>query len=436
MRYTLICSFVVAACSSPGLAQEPVVTEEPVWELAVGFHEHIFGSFIVGTATVKVDDCEDDEDWLGDSNGQIGIAISAPADHTPIKLKIECGEVMEPAEWEGELPKGGQVYSVRPKVAYRFEALLKNRQQIPVNVKATLQIGKKQWKKLKVATLRSINDCPMAVTGGVGEPLQDAAVLRWMYAAYVNEDHPWIDQLLKDALGTGIVKNFIGYQGKSDDSVLDQVFSIWKVLQQRNVTYSSISVVSAIDERVPSQHVRFLDESITYEQANCIDGTVVFASALRKIGLDPFLVVVPGHAYLAFNLDKEGTHMSGLETTLLGEVSKSRWDAATTLDKLVIGWKPFDEASKASFVKALQVGTKNLEQHAAKLRDAKEPLYEMVDVGGARKAGVKPLPYLGKEKLEGVKTKPARNDAKLRDLLMPEGLETGTKPESSPTSRP
>jgi hypothetical protein len=45
-----------------------------------------------------------------------------------------------------------------------------------------------------------------------------------------------------------------------------------------------------------------------------VDGTVLLAAILRKIGLRPCLVHVPGHMFLAVDIDDETT--IGLETTL------------------------------------------------------------------------------------------------------------------------
>ena len=67
-----------------------------------------------------------------------------------------------------------------------------------------------------------------------------------------------------------------------------------------------------------SQHVRLIDESITHSQANCVDGSVLLASILRKIGLYASLVLVPGHCFVAFSLDRELEEIRGLETTLIG----------------------------------------------------------------------------------------------------------------------
>lgn len=61
------------------------------------------------------------------------------------------------------------------------------------------------------------------------------------------------------------------------------------------------------------------DQSITNTQANCVDGSVLFASILRKISIKPFLVTIPGHMYVGFFLSLDKSDFVGLETTVIGE---------------------------------------------------------------------------------------------------------------------
>ena len=140
-----------------------------------------------------------------------------------------------------------------------------------------------------------------------------------MYAAYVNESHPMIDGILQEALKTKIVDGFSGYQSEDPDEVIQQVYAIWTALQKRGIKYSSITTPSAHSETVFSQSVRFLDESLQYTQANCVDGSVLLASILYKIEINPFLIVVPGHMYLGFYLDEKNETIACLETTMLSE---------------------------------------------------------------------------------------------------------------------
>jgi hypothetical protein len=101
-------------------------------------------------------------------------------------------------------------------------------------------------------------------------------------------------------------------------SVIAQVYALWKALSRRDVRYSNITATAAVSEKVHSQHVRLIDESINNAQANCVDGSVLFASLLRKVGIEPYLVLIPGHCYVAFQVDRQGTEIAALETTLIG----------------------------------------------------------------------------------------------------------------------
>lgn len=59
--------------------------------------------------------------------------------------------------------------------------------------------------------------------------------------------------------------------------------------------YSNITTEVATNGIVSSQHVRLIDKSLNNGQANCVDGSVLLASRLRKIDIEPVLVNVPGH---------------------------------------------------------------------------------------------------------------------------------------------
>jgi hypothetical protein len=92
-------------------------------------------------------------------------------------------------------------------------------------------------------------------------------------------------------------------QSADPDEVMMQVFAIWNVLQRKGIKYSDISSTTP-SKFVVSQTVRFLDQSIDATQANCVDGSVLMASILQKIGINSHLVMVPGHCFLAFDTGK------------------------------------------------------------------------------------------------------------------------------------
>src|SRR4029077_17901195 len=116
------------------------------------------------------------------------------------------------------------------------------------------------------------------------------ADVSYVFAGYVNEQHPFVDKVLREALDRGIVDSFTGYQSQDSNEVYRQVYALWDALGERDVRYSNITTSAAENQVISSQHVRLIDESINNAQANCVDGSVLFASLLRKIDIEPVLV--------------------------------------------------------------------------------------------------------------------------------------------------
>lgn len=179
---------------------------------------------------------------------------------------------------------------------------------------------------------RSINECVWGMYQN--QEFKDLSIL---FGAYVNEDSPMIDQFLNNALRFNQKNNAInsftylsyGWVGYSYGKMylLKQVTSILSYLHSLGMTYSSITNTSNYSSQIVSQYVRTINESMYLQNANCVDGSVLLASILEKIGIHCFLVVEPGHMYLAFSTDENMNGVSSptdiskllfIETTLIG----------------------------------------------------------------------------------------------------------------------
>ncbi|MBI5367146.1 MAG: hypothetical protein HZA54_08925 [Planctomycetes bacterium] len=365
------------------------------WEPAIDPDGQIFPALIVATATLRGAAEEPEAHAIGDARGLMSVRVKAPAAGAAFKLTIRCDRILKPSTLEGVLPEAGEVYTLSPKLLYNYEALLDQCQLMPADVTFELAVGGASEQKTLTATLRTINDCPYSYVGASGDEDEGEEIdLNFMFAAYVNENHPLIDKLLKEALATKAVSSFSGYQEKDPKAVYAQVYSIWRVLQQRGVKYSSITETGAHSERVYSQHVRFLDESVGNAQANCVDGSVLFAAALRKIGIDAALVLVPGHCFLAFDLDEEGEEIMGLETTMLGAEDPGGGEEEDEDEPLSdVAEEGLDAASARTFDAAIDVGTEALRRDREKFDSDREPEYQIIRIGEARARGILPLAY-------------------------------------------
>lgn len=354
---------------------------------------NVFPSMVIALSRMPTAVDADESPVLGDPAGLIGVTVKAPADNTDIRVEVRCDEIMDKSTFKGTLKKGGETYLIQPKIRWSYDLLQNNRQPRPVDVRFKVAMGDEASviKDITV-TLHSINTCPFAVVSGTDEN-RAMKSLHFMFAAYVNEDHPWVDLLLKEALDTRIVNSFAGYQEGDPNKVSEQVFAIWNVLQRRGVKYSSITETSAVVKDVASQHVRLLDESIRNTQANCVDGSVVFASVLRKLGLHARLVLVPGHCFVAYALDDEGKTWQGLETTMLGNDDLKEVDASGM--PWTTGEKVKNQASLKTFIAATKAGTARLSKELPNFEAGKNPTYQLVDMEKARQAGILPISFGG-----------------------------------------
>ena len=388
-----------------GLQAGPVrakeAATEPAWAPFIEMDGQLFPSMVVATATVKPDaDEEQDASLIGDPYGQIGAVVESAPAGAKLKLVVRETKWFAASEESATVEEAGD-YSIFPKLGWNYDNLLKARQVEPASVVMELFVnGKSLGTRTETVTVRSLNDCPLyrMPTDENGKPVdsdEGAATpgedLSFMFAAYVNENHPWVDQITKEALESGVVDSFTGYQSGEEDEVYKQVFAIWNVMQRRGMKYSDITPSSAESQVVLSQHVRLFDEAVSARQANCVDGTVLFASILRKINITPYLVLVPGHMFLAFDLDEAGTSTVALETTMMGDTDLRKFDAKKIPAEVREAHK--NNASFAAFNAAIETGSEALSADAEKFEsdDPEAAQYQLISVAEARKMGILPL---------------------------------------------
>ncbi|MBL8843233.1 MAG: hypothetical protein JNL90_17055 [Planctomycetes bacterium] len=413
-----------------------------------GFDGHLFSSYLY--ATTFFPDLGF-EQWraltlrqYGDPRGQVGLLVDHRDDLflTPdVKVIVEANDFMGESELEHELASAA-VHRFFPKIDWDFEKLRALDEERLLSIKFRVELDGKPYRKLVLPVrLHPIHDCPFALTGLDSETLQglppptegasDAAddgagdggggaanaVDRgleldqsWMFAAYVNERHPLlVDELVPALTRQGFVRDLTGYQAGRSDEVHRQVLSIWKLLRDRGIRYSSVGTLRG-SGHVAWQHVRTIEQSLAAAQANCVDGSVLMASLLIAIGLDPFLVITPSHCYLGFFLgaaQPDGTReFSLLETTLLGaEVAPANVPPAALADfRRIARGAGSDDASAheedpliASYVAALLAGMQHWSEDQPHLQptaaEPSEPLppepgYAWVKIAELRARGL------------------------------------------------
>ncbi|MDZ4406332.1 hypothetical protein [Prosthecobacter sp.] len=366
----------------------------------------LFPSALISTATVdwngeeeNAEDRKTEDDpklkkqevpIFGDENSWLGVELTGLPKGAKVEVEIFVDGFMKPSKWKGTVSKinrDGEAL-IFPKAVWDYEALSKVRQQRPVNVTFKVTVnGEALPDETQTHIMKSLNDCPFYVL--MDEDGEDFDDFSWLFAAYVNENHPMVDSILKEALESGLVSGFTGYQSEDPKEVMMQVFAIWNVLQRRGIKYSDVSTTTP-SKFVVSQTVRFLDDSIAATQANCVDGSVLMASLLRKIGLNPYLVMVPGHCFLAFDSGTgEEDGIIGLETTMLGNNQLKPVSQIANLPQKT-KLKEFQQSYK-TFSNAVETGNEALEEHADEFESEEDPNIQLISISDARELGIMPI---------------------------------------------
>jgi hypothetical protein len=151
--------------------------------------------------------------------------------------------------------------------------------------------------------------------------VQDPATGNWLdmtdyLGAFVTPNAPDIMMYLKNATDKQPQKRFIGYQG-DEEEVTTAVKAIFESLAASGIKYVNSIIDFTPETGTSNQRVRLPRESITNASANCIDGTVLIASLLEAVSLNPAIVIVPGHAFLGWETGRNSDTWQYLETTMI-----------------------------------------------------------------------------------------------------------------------
>jgi len=171
-----------------------------------------------------------------------------------------------------------------------------------------------------------------------------------------------VSKKLKTLGGNGSI---LGYQKGSFGSVAEavdaQVQAVYEVLSEKGILYVNNSNAGS-----PGQKIKYPIEVLRSKNANCIEGTQLFATILESMSLQPAIVEIPGHAFLAWRTSEDGSVYDFLETTFA-------WDEnpATYSDAKTEGAEEFDEYFEEDYT-------------------PKDDDSIIMDIDDARKLGIRP----------------------------------------------
>ena len=349
------------------------------YELVDQLGGNLFPSAILSVATTNTQVIPPmSGEYVG--NPKSCVAIKLKSGHANTVVRIELAETPFYARSVSTfvLPKEHTEYIIYPDILWRYNALRDNEQAEPISVVANVEVdGKDLGQKVRTFSVRSINECLLGFNKQLPDGRTRYVSTRLFYAAYVNEENPLIDKVLREALNTRIVRRFLGYQS-TPEMVDKQVYALWYVLQKRNFRYSSVSYSSLSSNVVYAQRVRTFEDALNSSQINCVDGSVLFASLLRAINITPVLVQMPGHMFVGYYTDSAKKNLTFLETTMIGDVDLDDYFPDEKLDSTRTT-KSQGEMSRLTFEKSKEYALREYMRVKDKVQ-ANKPNYLFVEI--------------------------------------------------------
>lgn len=349
------------------------------YELVDQLGGNLFPSAILSVATTNTQVIPPmSGEYVG--NPKSCVAIKLKSGHANTVVRIELAETPFYARSVSTfvLPKEHTEYIIYPDILWRYNALRDNEQAEPISVVSNVEVdGKDLGQKVRTFSVRSINECLLGFNKQLPDGRTRYVSTRLFYAAYVNEENPLIDKVLREALNTRIVRRFLGYQS-TPEMVDKQVYALWYVLQKRNFKYSSVSYSSLSSNVVYAQRVRTFEDALNSSQINCVDGSVLFASLLRAINITPVLVQMPGHMFVGYYTDSAKKNLTFLETTMIGDVDLDDYFPDEKLDSTRTT-KSQGEMSRLTFEKSKEYALREYMRVKDKVR-ANKPNYLFVEI--------------------------------------------------------
>ena len=188
-----------------------------------------------------------------------------------------------------------------------------------------------------------------------------------LLAAWVTPHDPAVEELIRVAADyhpSGIMT--AAYKAENDEggSVWNRLEAIWKAEDEYyDLTYINTWVSFAPGGAV--QRIRLPADVLKEKSGNCIELALLYASAAEALDLEPAIILVPGHSYVAVRTDDINANYYFIETTLIGY---------------------------SDFNAAVEAGLENFEEAFPHI-DAHEIPYGWITITNAREEGILPIPW-------------------------------------------
>lgn len=204
---------------------------------------------------------------------------------------------------------------------------------------------------------------PKEEISGWGDIMSNAPLL----ACFVTPNDPIVKYYTQN-IQEKVLKGETASVTKTPEEAIRLLAGIYQATIQSGMVYSGTKGIpeNTTDVSQFSQHNRLPREVITGNTGLCLELSLLYASVLSNVGLEPIIFLVPGHAYPGFRLNGQyyAIEATGIGGEGIGNIS--------SVDKAIeAGMKQLGE-----FINKAQMGT---------------PRYQIIDIRKLHDEGVIPM---------------------------------------------
>lgn len=138
--------------------------------------------------------------------------------------------------------------------------------------------------------------------------------------AFVTPNQPDVIRFARTITDFHPDHRLIGYQ-ISKNEVEPQIRAVFEALKKHGIRYVNSIIDFTPENGSQNQRVRRPRETLTDQAGNCIDLTLLFCSLLESISINPALVLIPGHAFVAWETWRNLDEWRYLEATMIPTAS-------------------------------------------------------------------------------------------------------------------
>lgn len=246
-------------------------------------------------------------------------------------------------------------------------------------------------------------------------------------SAFVTPNHPKVSEIISDASlflkeWTGD-PSFTGYQTQNINEVKKQMGAIYAALQKSNIAYN----MPPASYELIGQRVRLPHIVLEQKCGTCLDLSILYASCLEAVGLNPILVFIKGHAFSGCWLEE-----NTFSECTIDDVSALTKRIANGIEEICL-------TECTDYVVGRSVSFDIAEKHAKDNLINQEDFILVVDVRRSRGSGIRPMPMrisengsyklvdYGERKNEEITAAPSQIDTTTHGLVAKEQKMTKQK---------